>query len=74
MDYKKALKTLEELCCDKMAETKTFDKFWVQGTCMRTFKTIEQVQFIITKLEGINDTDSNKVEQKFEKIISVLSD
>lgn len=66
------MKDLEELCTSKMPGSKKFDKFWVQVFVTKNFKSAEQVQFIVKALDNIKDTDTKKVEDKFDKIIEKI--
>jgi hypothetical protein len=44
-------KVLVSLCADKMPGSKVFDKYWVDGTCKRTFRKSIYAQMLVKKLQ-----------------------
>jgi DnaJ family protein C protein 2 len=47
---KSAFKVLKELLESKLAGSTKYDKFWVEGTCQKTFRKTENIQSMIDKL------------------------
>jgi len=67
--WKVALRGLIALVEEKMAGSVVYDKFWVQGTCTKTFKITKQVLRIHAQLAKIAEAELAEQETWFAGIV-----
>ena len=67
--WKVALRGLQALVEEKMVGSVVYDKFWVQGTCTKTFKVAKQVLRIHAQLAKIEETELAEQETWFAGIV-----
>lgn len=59
---KSAFKVLKELVESKLAGSAKYDKFWIDGTCQKTFRRTENIQSMIDKLQAVEAKDLEELE------------